>query len=122
MSRAREPLFPTDDLSDFATKPKAHAPAPPKDALAAVATEAGFQSREPRTPVTEPPPKPALAGHVTGRNAQINLKAKPSTIQAFAEIAEDRDWSKALTFERAVTALKRLLAEGVDPKSLDFTE
>lgn len=123
MSREREPMFGRGlategdiDVSDFGTKPR------PKDADSVRATiqnlalDAGFENRDPRR---EDLP-PARSGRITGRNAQINLKARPETIDAFSQIADRHDWSKALTFERAVTALDRLLREGVDPKSLDL--
>lgn len=118
MAREREPLFGAGqgdeigDLSDFAPKPR---PEPPdRPAIRALAEGAGFRSREPQT-------GPALrSSAITGRNTQINLKARPETILLFSAIAERHDWSKALTFERAVAALRRLLEDGVDPKSLDL--
>lgn len=123
MSRERERLFGSSqaqkgdfDLSGFGTKLR------PKDAPTVRATiehlahDAGFASRDPRREDSSSP----RTGRVTGRNAQINLKARPEIIDAFSQIAHRHDWSKALTFERAVAALERLLGEGVDPKTLDL--
>ncbi len=120
MGKRRAPLFSGidgDDLSDFAPTPRnAKPPAPPRQTVEAVALSSGFTSRDPRPPEKAPG---KVGRPVTGRNAQINLKARQSTIDAFSRIADRYDWSKALTFERAVSALERLLEEDVDPKTLD---
>lgn len=126
MGRKREPLFASDnssddslgDLSRFQVKKRDHRDnAPKREALRDIGHSTGFQSREPRELNA---PVGGRGRHVTGRNAQINLKARPEVIEAFSAIADRYDWSKALTFERAVAALERLLADdGVDPKSLD---
>lgn len=122
MGREREPLFGSRqtegddfDLSGFSTKPRPRDTPMVRTAIQHLAHDAGFASRDPR----REDPAPTRIGRITGRNAQINLKAKPEVIEAFSEIAERYDWSKALTFERAVTALKQLLREGINPKSLD---
>lgn len=121
MGKQRSPLFSdTDDLSDFAPTPRsAKPPLPPREEVEAVARSTGFTSREPR-------PAETIQGRagraITGRNAQINLKARQSTIDVLSAIADQHDWSKALTFERAVAALQRLLAQGVDPKTLDLPD
>lgn len=129
MGKQREPLFGASDdsseddeigdLSRFEVKKRAPGnDAPQRQQLREIADSAGFQSRDPRAQDTAA----GRGGRVTGRNAQINLKARPDVIEAFSAIADRHDWSKALTFERAVAALERLLAEGVDPKSLDPEE
>lgn len=101
------------DLSEFGTKPRPAESSELRHAIQGLAKSSGFKSREPQVV------PPSNARHLTGRNAQINLKAKPETIDQFNSIAYDHDWSKALTFERAVSALRRALAEGIDPKTLD---
>ena len=126
MGKQREPLFGASedtpeedelgDLSGFEVKKRSSdSDAPQRRHLREIADSAGFQSRDPRAQEAAT----GRRGHVTGRNAQINLKARPDTIEAFSAIADRHDWSKALTFERAVAALEQLLAEGVNPKSLD---
>ena len=127
MGKQREPLFGAsddtsekDDLGDLSRfEVKKRAPgsdaAPQRRQIREIADSAGFQSRDPRAQDATA----GRGGRVTGRNVQINLKARPGTIEAFSAIADRHDWSKALTFERAVVALERLLDEGVDPKSLD---
>lgn len=94
----------------------------------------GFRSREPRKePVSTPlAPMPRLspqkavdassappvgegrAGALnaprrrrTGRNAQINLKARPETIEAFTAIADRQGWGLGETLEKAVDLLRR---------------
>ena len=126
MGKEREPLFARedvlppaadiDDLSEFGTKPRPRVPDTARPTIRALAEDAGFRSREPRSGQM----RPVRSSHITGRNAQINLKARPETIDTFSAIADEHDWSKALTFERAVAALRRLLAEGADPQSLDL--
>jgi hypothetical protein len=94
----------------------------------------GFRSREPRTEATEPPaaekprispqkaveaalPPSAGEGRAgeqaaprrrrTGRNAQINLKARPETIEAFTAIADRQGWGLGETLEHAVALLAK---------------
>lgn len=94
----------------------------------------GFRSREPRaeaaeTPAAEKPrvssqkaveaalPSSAAEGRGgdqtaprrrrTGRNAQINLKARPETIEAFTAIADRQGWGLGETLEHAVALLAK---------------
>lgn len=88
------------DLSDFAPTPKAA----PKDTTTGQAAEAsGFVSREPKAPGQ---PKPQRRRR-TGRNAQLNIKAKPETIAAFYAVADANGWGLGETLERAVELLKK---------------
>ncbi|MFD0391445.1 hypothetical protein ACFQ4K_32165 [Tistrella bauzanensis] len=48
----------------------------------------------------------------------VSLRVNVRTAALLDQIAADREWTKTRTFERAVAALERLLAEGVDPKTL----
>jgi hypothetical protein len=43
----------------------------------------------------------------TGRNAQLNIKAKPETIQAYCRIADERGWGLGETLEYAVALLEK---------------
>ena len=104
-----------DDFNpaDFAPKPKPvkRANDAPKRAATAKAAEAsGFKSREAR------PVEPTAASGAgqgaqrrrrTGRNAQFNLKAKPETIEAYCEIADQMGWGLGETLEKAVELLER---------------
>ena len=71
-----------------------------------VAAAVGFTSREPN-------PEPERAGEGaprrrrTGRNAQLNLKARPETIAAFCAIADRQGWGLGETLEHAITLLER---------------
>ena len=75
-----------------------------------VAAAAGFRSREPRP---EPQPEAGRAGEAqvrrrrTGRNTQLNLKARPETIAAFCAIADLKGWGLGETLEHAVELLER---------------
>lgn len=136
MSRERANLGFSDvlndlDLSTFTPRP----PRTPKDRKARAATleaaeAAGFKSREPK-PLAEMPalgpaalpdaPKagqgaPAPRGvsdafqqrrRRTGRNAQINLKARPETIEAYCALADRMGWGLGETLEKAVELLEK---------------
>lgn len=88
---------------------------PEKAGTRRAAAAAGFRSREPRAVPQEPEPQPApgragerpLRGRRTGRNAQLNLKARPDTIAAFCAIADQQGWGLGETLEQAVALLER---------------
>ena len=113
MSKERADLGFADNLEDF--NPAEWSPKParnsnerlPKAETRKVAAAAGFQSREPQ-------PEPERAGQGgaprrrrTGRNAQLNLKARPETIEAFCAIADRQGWGLGETLEQAVALLER---------------
>ncbi len=88
------------DLAEFATsKPKASKPEPETARKAAEA--AGFRSREPAPKLL----KAQQRRRRTGRTAQLNLKLKPETIEAFTRIADANGWGLGEAFERATTLL-----------------
>lgn len=96
-----------DDLSDFRPKP----PAPP-EAVRRLAEDAGFRSREPHPPPANqpaPPERREPRRWRTGRNQQLNIKARPEAIEAFYALADRQGWVLGETFERAVEALRREL-------------
>lgn len=72
------------------------------------AAAAGFRSREP-----QPEPEGDRAGEApirrrrTGRNTQLNLKARPETIAAFCAVADLKGWGLGETLEYAVKLLER---------------
>jgi len=97
------------DVSGFAptTKPQ---PAVRQEQVRAVAEAAQFQSREAR-----PAPAPTTTAkreprrYRTGRNTQLNIKARTEAIESFYAIADKQGWVLGETFERAINALKREL-------------
>jgi hypothetical protein len=98
------------DVSGFAPK-AADRPAARPEQVRAVSEAAQFQSREPRRerlPVTKSKREPRR--HRTGRNVQLNIKARAEAIEAFYAIADQRGWVLGETFERAIDALQRDLS------------
>ena len=61
-----------------------------------VAEAAGFRSREVVETAPAPAPQPAAPQQQrrrrTGRNVQLNLKARPDTIAAFCAVADAQGW------------------------------
>jgi hypothetical protein len=109
MAKERAPIFQDQDLelSDF--KPKAAGePAARPDAVRAVSESASFHSREPQPP-SAPSIKREPRRYRTGRNQQLNIKARAEAIEAFYQITDQQGWVLGETFERAIEALKREL-------------
>ena len=96
------------DLANFSSsKPKA--PKPELDITRIAAEAAGFRSRENRESKAEPT-RVQQRRRRTGRTAQLNLKLKPETIEAFTRIADAKGWGLGEAFERATALLERELA------------
>lgn len=91
----------TLDLAEFKTPKKASKPEPETTRKAAEA--AGFRSREP-VPLSL---KAQQRRRRTGRTAQLNLKLKPETIEAFTRIADANGWGLGEAFERATALLSQ---------------
>lgn len=117
MTKERASLGFSDALEEF--NPADWTPTPPTavnvkpDTAAArkAAEVSGFRSREPK-PMPITPEAGAGQGGVprrrrTGRNAQINLKARPETIEAFVAIADRQGWGLGETLEYAVDLLQQ---------------
>jgi hypothetical protein len=110
MSGKRVSVFDSEnelDVSGFAPKP-AQQPTLQKDQVAAVAEAAHFHSREPPRPskiAAESKREPRR--YRTGRNIQLNIKARAETIEAFYSIADRQGWVLGEAFEHAIEALKR---------------
>lgn len=98
------------DVSGFAPKEGATPVAPPEQ-VRAVSESAHFQSRERPPELRAPSPPREPRRYRTGRNIQLNIKARASTIEAFYKIADRQGWVLGETFERAVAALERELAD-----------
>jgi len=94
------------DLSGF-TPPPAQKPAVSREVIRAVSEQNNFPSRSPT-----PPPQKASAGkprrrHRTGRNVQINIKAKQETIDRLIAIADKQGWVLGETLDQALHAFER---------------
>jgi hypothetical protein len=112
MARDRADLGFTDaledlDLSVFEPR-QAPASRPPSEDTSQAAEAAGFRSREPRTEISrggEGGTTPQRRRR-TGRNAQLNLKARPETIEAYCALADRMGWGLGETLEKAVELLQ----------------
>lgn len=113
MGRDRAKLGFSDDLDDFDLsefKPR-HAPTPRPSThdTSQAAAAAGFRSREPKAAedhmnrAGEASPQRRRR---TGRNAQLNLKARPETIAAYCALADRMGWGLGETLEKAVQLLE----------------
>ena len=100
---------PEIDISGF--KPRTAAkPAAQPEQVKAISETASFVSREPiRAPRQTAAPSAAREPrrHRTGRNIQLNIKARAETIERFYAIADRHGWVLGETFERAIAALER---------------
>ena len=115
MSTKRAGVFDTDDdldISGFTPKPTPRPVARPEE-VRVVSEGAKFQSRDPK------PAVPAASvikreprRYRTGRNMQLNIKARTEAIDTFYSIADKQGWVLGETFERAIDALKRELGSG----------
>lgn len=113
MTEERASIFSDDDLdvSTFKPKPAAEHPAAKPEQVREVSEAASFRSREPKpTPVKPDPLRREQRRHRTGRNVQLNIKARAEAVEAFYAIADHKGWVLGETFERAVEALNRELA------------
>jgi len=118
MSSERASVFdqgPDIDVSGFTPRKNAK-PAAQADQVKAISETADFVSREPaglkaapdpvareaqREPITREPRR-----HRTGRNIQLNIKARAETIERFYAIADRHGWVLGEAFERAIAALE----------------
>jgi hypothetical protein len=125
MTSQRASVFdqaPEIDISGFEPR-KTAKPAARPDELKAISESASFVSREPVAPSSKAAPTPRASReaqkepiareprrHRTGRNIQLNIKARAETIDRFYAIADRHGWVLGETFERAVAALERTAA------------
>jgi hypothetical protein len=124
MSSERASVFdhgPDIDISGFNPRTAAK-PAAQPDQVKAVSETANFVSREPIRAPLQPAPAPVARAlqeaqrepitreprrHRTGRNIQLNIKARADTIERFYALADRNGWVLGEAFERAVAALER---------------
>jgi hypothetical protein len=99
------------DISGFVPK-LVEIPAANPEQVRAVSEAASFHSREPKIlPAVPPaPPKREQRRYRTGRNAQLNIKVTPETLEDFYALVDSQGWVQGEAFERAIEALKRELA------------
>jgi hypothetical protein len=98
------------DVSGFKPQVPEKSRAAPEQ-VRTVSEAAQFLSREPRREeMLASPSKREPRRHRTGRNIQLNIKARAEAIEAFYAIADQRGWVLGETFERAIDALRRDLA------------
>ena len=115
MSGKRASIFEADaelDVSGFAPK-QVVTPEVGPEQVRAVSEGANFQSREPPRKILAGPPKREPRRYRTGRNIQLNIKARADVIEAFYGIADRKGLVLGETFERAVAALERELKGSV---------
>jgi hypothetical protein len=91
------------DLSIFEPRPAQRAPAAARATIRKVSEENNFPSRQ--AAPTKPKPK-SQRRRITGRNVQINIKAKQETIDHLIAIADRRGWVLGEVLENALAALE----------------
>ncbi|MEO9899110.1 MAG: hypothetical protein ABJF05_22255 [Paracoccaceae bacterium] len=114
MTKERASLGFGDELDEF--DPTEWNPDPTKTAndkpkaadTKAAADAAGFQSREP----AKAKPATQQRRRRTGRNVQLNMKARQDTIDAYVAIADGQGWGLGETLEHAVTLLQEKYGKG----------
>jgi hypothetical protein len=120
MAEERASIFDVgdDELDVRAFKPKPPAKlvdaAVPVEQVRAVSETAQFRSRDPKPPPLQPVRREQRR-HRTGRNVQLNIKARAEVVEAFYAIADREEWVLGETFERAIEALNRELARKTSP-------
>jgi len=90
------------DLSGFKPRPEQRTPAVARATIRQVSEENNFPSRE---AATKPKPK-TQRRRITGRNVQINIKAKQETVDHLVAIADRRGWVLGEVLEKALAALE----------------
>jgi hypothetical protein len=113
MSGKRAGIFDSEselDVSGFIPETTASPKARPEQ-VRAVSEAANFQSREASRPIVVSSPKREPRRYRTGRNIQLNIKARADIIETFYGIADRKGWVLGETFERAIAALERELAD-----------
>jgi len=88
----------------FTTKPKREAQIA-EDAIARIADDNNFPSRQP--PKTTKEPRRKRRVYTTGRNRQFNIKATAETVEKFYKMADARKVPLCELLEQALDALDR---------------
>jgi hypothetical protein len=90
------------DLSSFKPRPAQQTPAVARATIRQISEENNFPSRS--APAKQKP-KPQRR-RITGRNVQINIKAKQETVDRLIAIADRRGWVLGEVLEHALAALE----------------
>ena len=98
--------------ADWAPEPRQRPRIAPEEGRR-LAEATGFRSREavPPAPAPAPVAETLPRRRRTGRNAQLNLKCRPDTIEAFYAIDDAQGWGLGETLEHAVALLQRELSD-----------
>jgi len=104
MSERVNPFKHLSDPPVFTTKPRTDQPVE-EDAIARIAEQNNFPSRQAAKPTKTERRKPRI--HRTGRNVQFNAKAKAETISRVYKQADEMKVTLGEWMERAVDALDR---------------
>src|SRR5690348_2447147 len=95
MAEERASIFGDDDLDVSAFKPKPSSKqvdnAAPVEQVRAVSEAAQFRSRDPK-PQPVQPVRREQRRHRTGRNVQLNIKARAQAVEEFYAIADRQEW------------------------------
>lgn len=101
-------------LDDFQPKRREEKPRPDREAIAQVAKDNGFLSRDPKTVEPREPREPREPStprrqrrFTTGRNQQINIKATPETVTRFNALADRLNLPAGALLEQAVEILEK---------------
>jgi hypothetical protein len=106
MNARVDPFANLAELPVFETKPKKEVPVA-EETITRIAEANNFPSRQgPKAPVKESLRRKKRV-YRTGRNAQINLKAKPQTVERFYKLADEREVALCKLLELALDALER---------------
>jgi hypothetical protein len=102
-----------DDLSDFAPRSAVESSKPiASDVIDEISRKSGFPSRQPKKASPTLPAQPRTQRrYVTGRNQQINIKAKAETIAMLNTLADKLNAPFGEVLERALHALDTSLKE-----------
>ena len=97
-------------VSAFAPKQSKSKTETPAEAVRAVAESSDFRSREPAPKQQKKTSaERERRRYTTGRNVQLNIKARSETLDTFYRIADAQKWVLGETLERALAALEREL-------------
>jgi hypothetical protein len=101
------PFANVTDPPVFTTKPRKEKPVA-EEAVAAIAEQNNFPSRQPTKSSSAPRRKPRI--YRTGRNQQFNAKATPETIQRFYKLADEKRVPLGELLKQGVDALEIVAA------------
>ena len=106
------------DVAGFKPKKGGEGRGPAPEEIDAV-SQPKFRSREPTggppDTVIQPSTRRPPMVYRTGRNTTLSVKTTPATVDRFYEIARQKGWKAGETFEQAVEALERELAQEAKP-------